>query len=208
MKRIIILSFIALITDAITALPIHHTKDKEYHLDVTGIWKDLDDTSKTSIHDFGGRWVLAGTFIFRNKSGDPVPLQELSLAWKGSQIIQNLSGSLFKKEPNKDFLPLEEMLVSEGHWNREKQTLHFKFKHQEYIGIKTIFFLVLTIPKSLEQALEDGYFTVITDNLPRQLKKAIQKNIPTLSLHPGNLKIPLSTNRLAFRHALHLANKT
>ncbi len=70
---------------------------------------------------------------------------------------------------------------------------------------KKNFYEVLGVAKT---ATEDGYFTVITDNLPRQLKKAIQKNIPTLSLHPGNLKIPLSTNRLAFRHALHLANKT
>lgn len=208
MKKIIILFSIALMHHAMNALPINNSKDKEYDLDVTGIWKDLDETSKINPHDFGGRWILAGTFIFKNKSGDQVPMQELSLAWKGPTTIQNLSGSLFRKEPNKDFLPLEEMLVSEGHWNREKQVLHFKFMHQEYIGIKTIFFLVLTVPPVVEKALEDGFFTVITDNLPRQLKKAIHKNIPTLSLSPGSLKIPRGTNRLAFRHALRLANRS
>ncbi len=74
MKKIIIFSFIILINTTNT-IPIQNQQDKEYDLDITGIWKDLDETSKINTYDFGGRWILAGTFIFRNKSGDQVKVQ-------------------------------------------------------------------------------------------------------------------------------------
>ncbi len=205
MKRIIIFCLSLILNTIIATSP----KENAYQIDINSIWKDLDATSKNNTQDvFGGKWILAGTFIFRNKTGDPVPMQELSLAWKSTIPLQNLHGSLFKKEPHEGFLPLEENLVSDGHWNKDKQILHFKFKEQQYIGIKTIFFLVLTVPSHIEEALKEGFFSVIIDNLPRQLKKAVSKKIPTLSISPRSVKLPISTNRLAFKHALKMSIKS
>ena len=163
-------------------------------------WNDLEDTAKAKTEEFGGRWMHAGTFVFKNKSGDNVSLKELSLAWKGKSRIASLVGSLFKKEPNKPFMPIEKMLVSDGHWNKKKQILQLKFNESIHIGTSTTFCLVLTVPDNLEKILDEGYFTVMTDTLPRQLKKAIRKQRPILSISP-------STNKLDTKKNRHLALK-
>ena len=154
------------------------------NLDITSTWNDLED-KEAKTEEFGGRWMHAGTFVFKNKSGDNVPLKELDLAWKGKKKISSLVGSLFKKEPNKPFMPIEKMLVSDGHWNKRKQVLQLKFNDRVQIGTTTTFCLVLTVPENLENTLDEGYFTVITDSLPRQLKKSVRKQRPILSISPS-----------------------
>lgn len=184
MKRIA-LFFLVSVFPLIAAKEVERQKTEGCELNISSEWRNLEDTCKGEYTEkFGGRWMLAGTFIFKNRSGDTVPLTELDLAWKGKLKISDLVGSLFKKEPNKEFMPVQDFLISDGHWNAKQQVLQLKFNERELIGLTTTFCLVLTVPSSLEKTLNDGHFTVIIDNLPRQLKKTVKKRRPILSISP------------------------
>lgn len=172
-----------------------HNEDCD--LDICSEWKNLDSKEERYIEKFGGRWILAGKFTFKNRSKETVPLTELDLEWKGKQKIVDLEGSLFKKEPNKEFIPVQEFLISDGRWNTEKQTLQLRFNQKEYLGVSTTFYLVLTVSPSLEKKLKDGYFTVMTDKLPKQLKKTVTKRRPILSISPQE-QHKQRKNRLAY----------
>ena len=59
--------------------------------------------------------------------------------------IENLISSLYKKVPNKEFLPIEDNLICDGIWNKKTQTIILPFEEKETLGPSTKFYLVLTI---------------------------------------------------------------
>lgn len=145
----------------------------EYEIEVKSNWQDLEK-SPQKIKQFGGKWIWAGTFTFKKRSKEPIYLNSLDIQWNG-QTIKNLTGTLFTKDPDKDLLPIEENLISDGKWNQKQQILHFTFNKKIKINTLQTFCLVLTIPKNLENTLQKGKFTLNKYSLPYQFKKVTQR---------------------------------
>jgi len=148
----------------------------EFH--VTPQWKDLDPQHNKQFHN---KLIWVGQFVIKKRSDELMLLSQLDLAWKGS-TIKSLQASLFRKQPHQDLLPVEEQLICDGHWNKEKQLLKLKFKEKEYLQPSTTLCLVLTVSKDLEPVLRQGHFDILSDNLPRQLQPEVEKNNLRISL--------------------------
>ncbi|GEM_PF-3323414 len=148
-------------------------------------WKDLDTCERDKT--FQARWILTTTFIFKRRDKEFIALDEIDLAWHGPRV-KNLVGSLYKKEPDRDFIPLDESLICDGRWIESKQTLQLRFNQKEYLQPTTTFCLVLTVPNGLEKILKAGYFDLIPDTLPHQLKLVAQKENLRISMLAANLR--------------------
>lgn len=136
---------------------------------------------------FGGKWVLVGSITFKRKSKEPIFLDEIDFAWHGEKM-DNLIASLYRKPYNKDFLAIEENLVCDGIWNEKTQTLIFDFDDQEKLSPTTIFYLVLTVPNSMEPILKSGHFCLKDNCLPRPFKQSLpqEKLILAVNAIPKN----------------------
>lgn len=157
-----------------------------HEIAIESCWKDLDESERHA-QQFGGKWVWSGTFVFKKRSKEPIALYNLDVAWNG-ETIKNLTGSLFRKEPGKQFYPLEETLISDGQWKPKDQTLHFHFNHKENLNPVTIFCLVLTIPQDLESKLRKGQFALKQESLPYPFRSALKKKKLSFSLKPPKQK--------------------
>lgn len=135
-------------------------------------WQELAKNSK-ECKLFGDEWVLIGNITFKKRSREGMSLSTLHLQWHGDPL-ENMLASLYKKNPEKDFMPIEENLVSDSCWNKKEQKLILNFKKKETLGVLNIFCLVLTIPQDTKDAVQTGYFTVATDTLPEAFQKTAQ----------------------------------
>lgn len=148
-------------------------------------WKNLDTCERDKT--FQARWILATKFVFKRRDKEFIALDEIDLAWHGP-MVKNLVGSLYKKEPDRDFIPLDESLVCDGRWIESKQVLQLRFNQKEYLQPTTTFCLVLTVPNGLEKILKAGYFDLIPDTLPHQLKVTAQKENLRISMLASNTR--------------------
>jgi len=144
-------------------------------------WYDLSSNGTQKV-DFGGKWILVGSITFKKRSKDPVYIDKITLQWKGDPI-DHLCGSLYKKNQAKDFLPIEDNLISDSLWNKNKQLLILKFDEKENLGPTTIFYLVLTIPESLEPLLKTGTFCLEEQCLPKPFKHCAQQEKLSLAVN-------------------------
>lgn len=136
-------------------------------------WQDLEHNQQhTDL--FGGKWILAGSIIFKKKSNETIHISKLLFRWRGDKI-ENLLGSLYKKNIDKKFLAIEEHHISDSYWNRKKQTLIFNFKKPVSLGARNEFYLVLTVPNQLEQIIKEGNFIVELSGLPMPLRSVIRQ---------------------------------
>jgi hypothetical protein len=103
-------------------------------------------------------------------------------------MVKHLVGSLYKKEPDRDFIPLDESLICDGRWIESKQVLQLRFNQKEYLQPTTTFCLVLTVPNGLEKVLKAGYFDLIPDTLPNQLKVTAEKENLRISMLASNTR--------------------
>ena len=134
------------------------------------LWDNLEKNNMIE-RDLGGKWMLVGSITFHKKSKEVVKLEKISLEWHGDPI-NHLSGSLYKKIPKKQFLPIEDNLVCDGSWNKLNQCLVLDFNNRKQtLGPRNIFYLVFTVPESIEPALKSGYFNLVQTNLPDTLYK-------------------------------------
>jgi hypothetical protein len=122
-----------------------------------------------------------GSITFKKKSKEAVNLNRLYLRWKGS-VLPHLMGSLYRKMPDRDFLPIEEHLVCDGTWNKAQQTLRLTFDHKESLGLTNVFYLVLTVPSDLELAVRRGRFDLEPQVLPEQFRTATSHQNLSLTL--------------------------
>lgn len=166
-----------------------------HEISIESCWQDLDHSEK-HIKQFGGKWIWSGTFVFKKRSKERVTLDNLDITWQG-ETLTNLSGSLFKKEPGKQFYPIEDTLISDGQWKQKDQTLHFHFNDKENLNPVTIFCLVLTIPKDLEPKLRKGQFALKQESLPYPFRNAIKKKKLSFSLRPPKHK---EDKKIAYKH--------
>lgn len=132
-------------------------------------WEELD-ADQAACCRFGGKWVLAGSIVFKKKANEAVTLDKLILSWNGNKIDQ-LYGSLYVKEYTQPFLPINDYLVCDSSWNKAQQKLVLKFNQPHTLGPTNIFYLVLTVPDQLENIIRNGYFTIERDFLPEQYKE-------------------------------------
>lgn len=168
------------------SLPLAGKSSSECTIVIEPKWHDLEKRQQDS-GLFGGKWILAGSITFRKKSKDTVYLSKLTLRWRGKKRINNLLGSLYRKNLDKQFLPIEEFLLSDSNWNKKKQTLVFNFHKSIYLGPTNIFYLVLTVPEQLEETLKQGSFLIEAQSLPTPFKLAARHRPLTLAFHQVDL---------------------
>jgi hypothetical protein len=156
-----------------TLLPTQTCKAEEFNIILKSKWCSLDDNCTKST-EFGGKWILVGSITFKKRCKDPVCIETISLRWNG-EPLDNLTASLYKKNLDKDnFLPIEENLVCDGIWNKNKQMLLLNFDEKENLAPTTIFYLVLTIPEAIEPILKKGSFSLEEQYLPKPFKQCVQ----------------------------------
>lgn len=136
-------------------------------------WKILE-CDQDKCKQFGGKWIIIGSIMFKKKAKEPVNLTRLHLHWTGAHL-DTLVGSLYQKQEDKDFLAIQENLVCDGMWNAPTQTLDFNFDKKRTLGLTNIFYVVLTIPEQLEPVLKQGSFELVTHHLPEQFQPASQQ---------------------------------
>ena len=128
-------------------------------------WDNLEKNNMIE-RDLGGQWILVGSITFHKKSKEVAKLAKISLEWHGDPI-NHLSGSLYKKNPEKQFMPIEDNLICDGSWNKRNQRLVLNFNdRKQTLGPRNIFYLVFSVPESIESTLKNGYFSLTQTNLP------------------------------------------
>lgn len=154
---------------------------EDFNVILTPQWQDLESNAENA-KQFGGKWILAGNITFKKKAKDTVHLNRIYLQWEGSPI-DNLVASLYKCEPDKEFLPIQENLICDGLWNKAQQTLMLNFDKKETLGFTNIFNLVLTVPENLEHTLKRGSFDLMPTYLPEPFKICARKRSLSLTFN-------------------------
>lgn len=144
------------------------------------MWQDLDQNSNAPI-SFDSQWILAGSITFEKKSKEPVSLHRLHLQWFGDHLEQ-LTASLYRKIPDRDFYPIEATLICDGVWCEKKQTIMLTFNEEKNLGLRTIFYLVLTIPNNLVPIIKKGSFSILAHTLPEYFRPNSESKTLCLSL--------------------------
>lgn len=162
------------------------------------MWENLQQSPRMA-KEFGGKWMLVGSITFKKKSKEDVRLENMYLKWNGARI-NNLTASLYRKTPDKKFLPIEENLVCDSCWNRKAQTLVLNFNKKQRLGAVDVFYLVLTVPRSIEKKLKNGHFTIQEQCLPDPFKACARRDELTLAVHIPEPSLLPNTHTL---HSVH-----
>ncbi len=90
------------------------------------------------------------------KSKEALRLNNLTFEWVGASL-DDISASLYnKKNYEKQIIPIEDNLVSDGIWNKKSQALSFSLD-EKIVAVNT-YYLVLSFPQRLESTLTSGKF--------------------------------------------------
>lgn len=178
MKHLILI-FIVLSAIPIAAVDVPASSE-DFQLIIEPAWQNLHSDPQNS-KLFGGKWILVGSITFKKKAKEAVNLNKIELHWNG-EPIEDLLGSLYRKNPDKDFLPIEEFLICDGTWNKAQQTMKLDFDQKQTLGILNIFYLVLTVPETLETVVKKGNFEIVQQTLPEPFRVATLGNKLLLSM--------------------------
>lgn len=136
-------------------LVLLETSDKRFSLSATRTWQEFNFNRK-NIHLKDKKWIWTAMIRIRSKS--VLKLQKVNLQWTGTKI-KNLSASLYRKSGLiKKPILIEDFLVCDGTWNKEKQQISFLLD-EKIISVNE-YFLVLSIPKRYSQRLHQGQFVL------------------------------------------------
>ena len=152
-----------------------------FELKLQPTWQELD-TNQERISKFGGKWILASTIELRKRSTKEVYLEQLVLHWNGTHL-ENLLGSLYKKELDKPLLPFEEHLICDSYWNKSAQKLILKFDRPLSLEAHLSLCLVLTVPPVLEQTIKCGSFVLESNSLPSSIRNSLTNQSFTLAFN-------------------------
>ncbi|MFC1842759.1 hypothetical protein ACFLYU_03830 [Candidatus Dependentiae bacterium] len=141
---------------------------EQFIIKIESKWEDLEKNNKKKMFD--DKWILAGDIIIKKTASDYVSLHELHLYWNGKTLDQ-LIASLYEKNSDKNFMPIERYLICDSVWKKSEQKLILKFEKPKTLYAVNKLSLVLTIPKKLEKALKEGHFTIDKDYLPEPYKE-------------------------------------
>lgn len=162
-------------------LTASHNELDDFKIILESTWKNLDSDISQS-QEFGGKWILIGSITFRKKAKEVVNLEKLYLHWTGKPL-NNLLGSLYKKTATHDFLPIQDCLVCDGKWNNSQQILMLDFEQKFTLGPTNTFYLVLTVPDSVEKIVKEGSFDILDSFLPEQFKECVSHEKLSLALN-------------------------
>lgn len=139
---------------------------QQFTIKIEPKWDDLDKNNKLS--QFDDKWILAADITIKKTSPNYVALNELNLCWHGKsgKKINQLIASLYEKNSDKNFMPIEQYLICDSIWKKSEQKLILKFKEPKMLFAVNKFSLVLTVPKELINTLKSGHFTLDTECLP------------------------------------------
>lgn len=165
------------------------TDRQNFSVLIEPMWENLEH-NPTRNEQFGGKWILVGSITFRKRCKDPVCLQQIRFHWQGKEI-NHLIGSLYKKNPDREFMPIQENLICDGLWNKPKQILVLNFDKKQSLGPTTIFYLVLTIPKNVESILQNGSFYIEKRCLPEPFKSYAHTTELSLALNTSPSTQPI-----------------
>jgi hypothetical protein len=175
-----ILSFFLLLSVAAAARTIR-AEQEPFKVVVESKWQNLDlDANRIKL--FGGKWILAGSITFKKRSTEAVFLDEIQLSWKGEKIEQ-LIGSLYEKNETGDFLPIEKYFVCDSNWKKSTQQLFLRFNQPVTLGAINTFYLVLTLPESIESILQNGSFYIGQAGLPLPYREYVKDHELAIALH-------------------------
>lgn len=130
----------------------------------TSPWIEFGLNNKSLI-TIPGKPTLVGSITLQTNIHQPIILSQLKLNWHGPRI-EHLFGSLYKKDPNKAFLAIEQNFICDGIWNKDEQSLLLNFTYKQKITSTKTLGLVLTISPELKETLNAGYFTLDETLLP------------------------------------------
>ena len=177
------LFFLFIVVRIFNFLPITaHSAILPCEIAIDTTWKEIEIQND---HANQSKWVLVCIITFKKRTKEPIVLTTLDIAWHGP-TVEKLYGELFRTEPHKPFLPIEETWISDSVWQKHKQNLHFNFAHQEHLGSFSQFCLVLTVPKPLENKLQHGSFTIAQSSLPYPLGDTPKQTL-SFSLKPNSM---------------------
>jgi hypothetical protein len=178
MKNVILFIYLILI------IPCTYSIKNGLSIVIEPTWKELQTNYKKH-KCFDNQCILIGSITFNKRSADPVILSNLTLLWQGA-TINYLFGSLYKKSPSRGFLPIQQHLICDSTWKSKQQKLILSFEKKQALNAVDTFYLVLTIPKKLEQTVKMGKFILENTCLPQDLQSHI--NEQHLSLNLGIIK--------------------
>ena len=146
---------------------IAKAEKKPCEVSLTSDWKELDTSKKFSSH-----WVMVGTLSIKKRMEHSLRLDSMLFAWHGPRITA-IDCSLFRIPFAKNTIfATDENLIAQGIWSVSAQRMHFPFFHPEYIHDPIArYALVMTFDEKTGNMLKEGYFEIVPDNLPDQLKK-------------------------------------
>jgi hypothetical protein len=175
--------------------PLVAVSNDIYQIIIEPKWESLNHREKYS-ERLGGQWFIVSSFIFKKKSDAFIQLKKLHLYWKGPNL-EKLVGSLYRRRLDRNFIPTEEYLISDGKWCKGKQELVLEFEHAEALGSINEFYLVLTIPKELEETVKKGSFDIAIQDLPAPFSEALKHSKLSFSLHDTTIKtVTANTKKL------------
>jgi hypothetical protein len=121
-----------------------------------------------------------GAITFKKRMREPLFLSELTLAWRGAPLA-GLASSLYTS-PGETLVPIDDNLVCDGRFNRANQQLKFRFDARASLGYRTKFYLVLAVPPATVSTIKTGSFTLLSDQLPDELRGALATTPLTLAV--------------------------
>lgn len=167
-------------------------KQEEFKIILESKWEHLEHNQQRIVQ-FGGLWILAGSITFKKKSKEDVNLSQLALHWKGP-YLGKITGSLYEKNFEKIFYPIEDFLVCDGVWNAKQQTLLFEFDQKCTLRAVNTFYLIFTVPLQQETLLKNGSFSIAQNCLPNQFKEHINAASLSLSFNSLGKKIIVASH--------------
>jgi len=158
------------------------TEKEPFQVVLSAKWENLDnDPQKIAL--FGGKWILAGSITFKKRSSEMIFLDEIQLTWEGEKL-DALVGSLYEKNDLSSlFLPIERYLVCDGCWRKSTQQLFLRFNRTLTLGAVNTFYLVLTVPKEIEEKLKNGKFRMEKVGLPLPYRQYVGCHELAISLN-------------------------
>lgn len=158
----------------------HKLVSQQFTIKLEPKWDDLDKNNKSKQFkdQFKDKWILIADIIIKKTSPDYVSLNELDLHWHGKngKKINELIASLYEKNSDKNFMPIEQYLICDSTWKKSEQRLILKFDKPKMLFTTNKLSLVLTIPKELISTLKSGHFTLDAECLPQEYKEHASLN--------------------------------
>jgi hypothetical protein len=149
-------------------------KPASYELTIERAWKRLDTNDRVAEH-MGGALIHAGTIVLKKKIRAIAYLDDITLEWHGKGL-DHLSASLYKNQPGKRFLAIEQNCMCDSFWIKDQQKLILRLMPPQLVESFNNYYLVLTVPVDLEPIIKKGFFTVVPRAGGMILSESLIKN--------------------------------